>query len=86
MVREEFPSDSRFLWTARKDTCVQVQFASRILGAVLATPSIGDKDGLVMVELENIASSGNSVAAPQAFNSASFDLGGTATSAGAPAC
>jgi hypothetical protein len=85
-VRQQFPRDVHVLWTARKDACAQTQFASRILGRVLRAPAIGDSRGLVMVEFEDIDSSGNSVATPQVFNSASFNLGGTNSPVGSPGC
>jgi hypothetical protein len=46
-AQAEFPRDARLLWIARKNTCVQVQFASAILGHVLARPAIGDASGQV---------------------------------------
>ena len=82
----QFPPDARILWTARRDLCVQAQFASRLLGRALAVPIIGDPRGLVMVEFEDIDDRGNDVAGPQRFNSASFDLGGTGSPGASPTC
>jgi hypothetical protein len=48
----EFPSDVRRLWTARKDTCLQLEVASAHLGKVLSQdPRIGDPRGRAFVEL-----------------------------------
>jgi hypothetical protein len=85
-AQHQFPPDARILWTARKGMCVQTQFASHILGKSLAAPAIGDPGGLAMVEFEDLDSSGNDIAAPRAFNSASFDLGGSTSPGGSPGC
>lgn len=86
IARAQFPPDVRLLWTARKGMCAQAQFASATLGRVLAAPRIGDPSGRVLVEIEDIAASGSDVSSPRRFNSASFDLGGTASAAGSPGC
>jgi hypothetical protein len=86
IARAQFPPGTRLLWTARKGKCAQAQFASATLGHVLAAPRIGDPSGRVLVEFEDIAASGSDVSSPRTFNSASFDLGGTAYPAGSPGC
>ena len=86
VARAQFPPDARLLWTVRRGMCAQAQFASAALGSVLAAPRIGDPSGRVLVEFEDIAASGSDVSSPRTFNSASFDLGGTASPAGSPGC
>lgn len=53
VIRSQFPSDAHVVWFATKGTCAQMYVQSPTLGRALASHSIGDPVGGVMVEFSS---------------------------------
>jgi hypothetical protein len=66
IMAREFPSDTSVLWTARGDTCVQIEYASPTLHAATGADGVGD----VLVYLSDVGPG------PEQPRPTSFDLAG----------
>jgi hypothetical protein len=87
-VLAQFPSDARTLWSATKDTCVQMVVASATLGDALASdPQIGDPEGMAFVEFDSDNDTGGNYSySASSVREAIFMLGDYPTPGSAPAC
>jgi hypothetical protein len=66
VVAGEFPSDAHVLWTAKKDTCVQVEYASAMVHAAMGNTQVGD----AFVQYDDVQPDGSSALNPTEFNEA----------------
>jgi hypothetical protein len=83
---QEFPTDVTVVWFRVRDTCAQMEVKSATLGAALADPTIGDPQGLAIIEFSTHQPDGTSIYSAANVDDVILTLGSYATPNDAPAC